>query len=135
VFSGWNNPAYRDMFTNLLMPNGSDVEKRFMNEMFQISETPEDVEAFFSAGSKIDVTALASQIKAPTLIIHVRGDEVVPFAAGTDLASLIPGARLVPIEGNDHVVIPGDGESEQILRAVQPFLDQDLEPTTVSANR
>ncbi len=133
VISGWNNPAYRDLFTNLAMPNANDIEKRFMNEMLQISGTPEDVSAFLSA--PIDVSALARQIKVPTLIIHMRGDQLVPFYLGTDLASLIPGARLVPIEGSDHVPIPGDGEAEQISEAVQPFLDQDLEPTTASANR
>ncbi len=133
VISGWNNPAYRDLFTNLAMPNANDIEKRFMNEMLQISGTPEDVSAFLSA--PIDVSALARQIKVPALIIHMRGDQLVPFYLGTDLASLIPGARLVPIEGSDHVPIPGDGEAEQISEAVQPFLDQDLEPTTASANR
>ncbi len=135
VESGWNNPAYREMFTNLLMPNGSEIDKRFMNEMLRISGTPEDVSAFLSACDHTDVSALASQIKAPTLIIHVRGDQEVPFAAGADLASLIPGARLVPIEGIDHVPIPGDGEAEQIQRAVRPFLDQDLKPASASANR
>jgi class 3 adenylate cyclase/pimeloyl-ACP methyl ester carboxylesterase len=134
VTGGWNNPAYRDMFTDMLMPNGSDVQKRFMTEMMAVAETPEDAGAFSAANGKIDVSALASQIKAPTLIIHVRGDQVVPFYAGTLLASLIPGARLVPIEGIDHVPVPGDGEEEQIDRAVEPFLDQDLEPTTASAD-
>ena len=37
--SGWNNPAYRDMFTNLLMPNGSEIDKRFMNELTRISQS------------------------------------------------------------------------------------------------
>jgi class 3 adenylate cyclase/pimeloyl-ACP methyl ester carboxylesterase len=134
VMGGLNNPAYRDMFTDLLMPNGSAVQKRFMNEMMLICETPEDVDAFLLASSKIDVSALARQIKAPTLVIHVRGDQVVPFYAGVYLASLIPGARLVPIEGSDAVSVPGDGEDEQIERVVQPFLDQDLEPTSASAD-
>jgi class 3 adenylate cyclase/pimeloyl-ACP methyl ester carboxylesterase len=135
VESGWNNPAYREMFTSLLMPNGSEIDKRFLNEMVRISETPEDARAFLLAGQDIDVSALAAQIKAPTLIIHVRGDQVIPFAAGADLAALIPGARLIPIEGDDHISVPGDGEGEQIDQAVRPFLDQDLEPTNVSANR
>ena len=135
VTSGWGNPAYRDMFTNLLMPNGSEIDKRFFNEMMQIAETPEDASAFMEAGNHIDVSALAPQIKAPTLIIQVRGDQVVPFIAATDLASLIPGARLVPIEGIDHIAVRGDGEDEQIDRAVRTFLDQDLETANVNANR
>ena len=135
VTSGWGNPAYRDMFTNLLMPNGSEIDRRFFNEMMQIAETPEDASAFMEAGNHIDVSALAPQIKAPTLIIHVRGDEVIPFVSGTYLASIIPGARLVPIEGIDHIAVPGDGEDEQIDRAVRTFLDQDLETANVNANR
>jgi len=135
VMNRWNNPAYRDMFTDMLMPNGSDIQKRFMTEMMRISETPEDVSAFMTAGEKIDVSGLARQIKVPALIIHTRGDQVVPFYWGVDLASLIPGARLVPIDGSDHIAIAGDGEGEQISQVVQPFLDQDLEPTTASAAR
>jgi class 3 adenylate cyclase/pimeloyl-ACP methyl ester carboxylesterase len=135
VKGGWNNPAYRDLYTNLLMPNGSAVDKRFLDEMNRISGTPEDVDAFLSAIGNVDVSALARQIKAPTLIIQVRGDQVIPFIAATYLASLIPGARLVPIEGIDHISVPGDGEDEQIDQAVRPFLDQDLEPTSVTANR
>ena len=135
VKGGWNNPAYRDLFTNLLMPNGSEIDKRFFNEEMRISGTPEDVDAFLSATGNVDVSALARQIKAPTLIIQIRGDQVVPFVAATDLASLIPGARLVPIEGIDHISVSGDGEDEQIDQAVRPFLDQDLEPTTARADR
>jgi class 3 adenylate cyclase/pimeloyl-ACP methyl ester carboxylesterase len=135
VKGGWNNPAYRDLFTNLAMPNGSEVDKRFLDEMGRISGTPEDVDAFLSAGANVDVSALARLIKAPTLVIQVRGDQLVPFIAATDLASLIPGARLVPIEGIDHISVPGDGEDEQIDQAVRPFLDEDLAHASVSANR
>ena len=43
-----------------------------------------------------------SSIKAPTRVIHVAGDRVVPAAAGRFLAANIPGADYVEVEGDDH---------------------------------
>jgi pimeloyl-ACP methyl ester carboxylesterase/DNA-binding CsgD family transcriptional regulator len=42
-----------------------------------------------------DVTAAASAITAPTLVLHARDDPLVPFSAGRELAIRIPGARFV----------------------------------------
>lgn len=69
---------------------------------------------------------LAAQVRVPTLILHARGDQVVPLAYSKKEANLIPGARLVVIEGVDHIPMPGTLESEQIAQIVVPFLDEDL---------
>ncbi len=37
------------------------------------------------------------------------------------------GARIVVIEDRDHIPVPGDGEQEQLVRAVFPFLDENLQ--------
>jgi len=71
----------------------------------------------------IDVTAEAKQIRVPTLILHVRGDQLIPLVLAKQTAELIPGSRLVIIEGDDYAQVPSDGEAEQIARVVQPFLD------------
>jgi hypothetical protein len=34
---------------------------------------------------------------------------------------------MVVIEGRDHVMVPGDGEQEQLVPAVASFLDEDLD--------
>jgi hypothetical protein len=36
----------------------------------------------------------------------------VPLESGRELAGLVPGARMVVIEGRDHIPVPGDGELE-----------------------
>lgn len=41
-------------------------------------------------------------IKAPTLVIHGADDPLIPLAAGREAARLIPGARLLVIEGMGH---------------------------------
>ena len=45
---------------------------------------------------------LIADIKKPTQIIHGQEDPLVPVAAGHDLASKIPGARLDVIDGMGH---------------------------------
>lgn len=46
-------------------------------------------------------TALAA-ITAPTLVIHGSADPLIPVEAGRDTAQVIPGARLMIIEGMGH---------------------------------
>lgn len=41
-------------------------------------------------GDKFDNVALAKKVACPTLVIHARHDEVVPFEQGERLAALIP---------------------------------------------
>ena len=49
-----------------------------------------------------DRSARLARIKAPTQVIHGAADPLVPVAAGHDLASKIPGARIEVIEGMGH---------------------------------
>ena len=44
-------------------------------------------------------------ISAPTLVVHGKSDSVVPFAQGQRLASRVPGAELMAIDGGEHVSI------------------------------
>jgi class 3 adenylate cyclase/pimeloyl-ACP methyl ester carboxylesterase len=130
--NGWDNPAFLEMWSSLMMPNATGLQKLAFAEILRISGTPEDSSAFLAAESKIDVTAQAVSIRVPTLVLHVRGDEAVPSAYATQVSGLIPGARLMILEGKDHVPVPGDGEHEQLAQALGPFLDQDIQPTSAS---
>jgi pimeloyl-ACP methyl ester carboxylesterase len=130
--NGWDNPAFLEMFSSLMMPNATGLQKLAFAEILRISGTPEDSSAFLAAELKIDVTALAVSLRVPTLVLHVRGDETVPLAYATQVSGLIQGARLMILEGKDHVPVPGDGEHEQLAQALAPFFDQDIRPTSAS---
>jgi class 3 adenylate cyclase/pimeloyl-ACP methyl ester carboxylesterase len=122
----WDDPAFRQMFVSVMMPDGSEVDKRFFAELAFNSSTSEDHEAFETADDKIDVRSIARNVRAPTVVMHVRGDQITPLEFGSELAALIPGARFVIIEGRDKMPVPGDGEMVQIARAIVPFVDADL---------
>ncbi len=54
-------------------------------------------------------TGRADQLAAvtvPTLVVHGKGDALVPFACGEDTARRIPGAKLVGIDGMGHDLAP-----------------------------
>ena len=71
------------------------------------------------AGFRIDVRPILPTITAPTLVIHGR-DEVIPVQEGRYLADHIPGARLLEVEGKDHV--PWLADPDRILTVVEEFL-------------
>jgi class 3 adenylate cyclase len=66
--------------------------------------TADDAAAVWEANGRIDVKSLLSLVRCPTLVIHGRNDRAVPFDRGRELASTIPGARLVADDG-PHVDI------------------------------
>ena len=70
-----------------------------------------------------DTSELARQLRLPALVIHRRGDMIVPYdVGGLDLAALVPGARLVTLEGNNHVDVADPEISRQLLE----FFAEDL---------
>jgi pimeloyl-ACP methyl ester carboxylesterase len=52
-----------------------------------------------------------SSIAVPTLVIHGTADPMFPIEHGAALAAVIPGARLMPLEGAGHGVERADWES------------------------
>ncbi len=125
-WGGSDNPESRQLFASLMMPDASEADRRLFIEMERTSLTPEDAAALMLANFALDVTALAPKVRVPTLIIHRRGDLAVPLENGREMATLIPGARFMVVEGRNHVLLPDDPGAELINDAVEEFLDEDL---------
>ncbi len=79
---------------------------------------------WFEEAYKMDVMDLLPQIEIPTLVLHRRGDRVVRFALGRELAAHIPNSRFVPLEGDDAA--PTAEQFEEALSAVGDFLGTDI---------
>jgi len=124
IRQGWGRdlPAYRQFFTSLFMPDADAEAIRQFNEMQRISASPENAAAVVSAMRDTDVSELLSQVRAPTLVVHCRGDAIVPFEAGRELAAGIPGARFLPLDSRNHVPLPHEPAAEVLGKAVDEFL-------------
>ena len=59
----------------------------------------------------------------PTLVLHRRGDRTVPIGRGRELASLLPQARFVPLNGDSH--LPWRDDQRELFRALAGFLHSD----------
>ena len=68
----------------------------------------------------IDIRHVLPSIYAPTLVMHARGDRIVPFRSGRYLADHIVGARFVELPTDDHSV--WFGARDVYLDAMQQFL-------------
>ena len=124
VKHGWggNNPAFRQVFTTLFMPEATTEQMRWFSELQRVSTSPENAVKFLSAFYTIDVRDLAPQVAVPTLLLHAREDTVTPFEAGRELAAMIPDARLVPLEGKNHILLEGEPAWPRFLAEARTFL-------------
>jgi len=124
---GWGqeNPAFRQMFTTQLVPGASKEQADWFNELQRISSSATDAARNFLANGEVDVTPLLSQIRVPTLVMHARHDARVPFESGRRMAAGIPGARFVPIESQNHVMLEGEPGLERLLDEMRAFLGSD----------
>jgi len=124
IRQGWGSsmPAYRQLFTSQFMPEADAEAARQLNELQRVSTSGENAAAWLSATTKTDVRHLLSQIATPTLVIHRRGDSMVPFGAGRELASGIPAARFLPLEGRNHFPLPSEPMIEASSKAIEEFV-------------
>jgi DNA-binding SARP family transcriptional activator/pimeloyl-ACP methyl ester carboxylesterase/tRNA A-37 threonylcarbamoyl transferase component Bud32 len=122
---GWgrSNPAFRQVFTSMFIPDATIEQMHWFNDLQRLSTSPENAVAFLRAFYEIDVTDLAPQVTTPTLVMHAREDVRIPFAAGRELAALIPGARFVPLESKNHILLETEPAWQRFLDEIHVFID------------
>jgi pimeloyl-ACP methyl ester carboxylesterase/DNA-binding winged helix-turn-helix (wHTH) protein len=122
---GRDSAAIREMFTASFVPDGTDEQVAWFNELQRVSTSPANAVRLRAAFGAIDVAELASHVGVPTLVLHSTGDKVIQFGAGRELAAAIPGARFVPIESRNHLVLEHEPTWPQYLDTIRRFLDSE----------
>jgi class 3 adenylate cyclase/pimeloyl-ACP methyl ester carboxylesterase len=95
------------------------------------SATGEMVAKLVEMAYATDVVELLPEVKVPTLVVHRRGDRVIPFRLSRELTSVLPAARLVALEGVIHW--PWFGDSDSVLKAIDEFLREGEEAAGAEA--
>jgi len=124
VRQGWGrrHPAHRQWFTTTFLPEGSSDQYRWFNKMQKVSASPEIAARYLEVAALLDVSALLAKVKVPTLVLHCRHDCVVPFELGEELAASIPGATMVPLDGENHLFLADSPAHRDFIHAVYEFL-------------
>jgi pimeloyl-ACP methyl ester carboxylesterase/DNA-binding CsgD family transcriptional regulator len=124
---GWgrDNPAFRQVFTAMFMPEATSEQMRWFDDLQRASTSPENAIRFEQAFHLLDVTEVACQVNVPTLVFHVRQDSLIPFNKGHQLAKLIPGAQFVPLDGKNHMLLEDEPAWPKFVSALRSFLSDD----------
>jgi len=121
---GWGqeNPAFRQLFTSQFIPGGTKEQADWFNELQRISTSSEDAARNLIAAGETDVTALLAKVSVPTLVMHSRHDARVPFEAGRRMAAAIPGARFVPLESRNHLILEDEPAFRRFVDEITSFV-------------
>ncbi len=128
---GWgsDNDAFRQVFTNQFIPGGTPEQLRWWTELQRRTASPEGAARTLEAFHSVDVTEVAAALDVPTLVMHSRGDARVPFDEGRRLAALIPSARFVALDSDNHVLLEGEPAWPVFLGELNDFLSDGADPT------
>ncbi len=112
-----------EMFTETIAHVGfgwsAGEEARRYAAVIRESITQEGLQAVFAAPD-VDVTEQLPQVTSPTLVLHRRETPFPSVDTARGLASRIPNARLVLLEGVSGA--PSVGDMEPVLAAIDEFL-------------
>jgi pimeloyl-ACP methyl ester carboxylesterase/DNA-binding SARP family transcriptional activator len=121
---GWGqrDAAFRQLFTNQFIPGATREQAVAFNELQRRSASPERAARYFEASANLDVRDLLHGVTTPTLVMHPRGDTVTAVEHGRQMAAGIPGARFVPLPGQNHLFMQGEPAEARFFEELRLFL-------------
>lgn len=119
---GDDNPAARQAYAGLFLPDGTPDQHAEFIKLQQITASPENAYRILSTFAEIDVRDRLPRINVPTLVMHCSNDAVVPFKAGKDLAAAIPDARFIMLEGRNHIIQATDTGWARFCDEIERFI-------------
>ncbi len=124
---GWgkDNPAFRQLWTSLFIPDAPAEQMDWFNELQRVCTSPQNAVELLGAAGNINVVDLLPQVQCPTLVLHSLGDAAIPIREGRLIASRIPGARFVELPSRNHLVMAHEPAWEVFTREVRAFLEED----------
>ncbi|QEW25826.1 Arylesterase [Roseovarius indicus] len=121
---GWgtDNPAYRHIFSQTFMPDASAEDLAWFDDFQHKTASPRNAARFQEAFGWIDVRHRLKDVRVPTIVLHSQYDQRIPLDMGRALASGIPGARFVPLQSRNHIIVDKEPAWHVGIRAVADFL-------------
>ncbi|UXA11271.1 alpha/beta fold hydrolase [Mycobacterium sp. SMC-8] len=121
---GWgrDDPAFRQVFATQFLPDGSRADWEAFDQLARRTTSPSNAVRFLEEFGRIDVREQCGRIRCPTLVLHSRDDHRVPMRCGEELAALIPGAGLVALASNNHLLTGTEPAWRVFCAQVEAFL-------------
>jgi len=121
---GWgsSSPAFRQVFAARLLPDATPAQWAAFDKLQRETATADVAVRHLRALYSLNVKQAAARVRCPTLVLHPKDDEMVRFEQGRRLASLIPGARFVPVQGRNHIPFPDEPAWAGFVHETHQFL-------------
>jgi pimeloyl-ACP methyl ester carboxylesterase len=114
--------AYLRIFNSVWYPGASSEQIKWYADLLRTSASEETYLKNRNAAANIDVRNLLPRVRAPTLVLHCRCDNAVPFDEGRRIATSIPRAKLVSLNSENHVPLYGEAAMDDLIREIGAFL-------------
>ncbi len=124
---GWgrDTPEYRQIFTTAYF--GDDADPGLVAHYNRLQRVAADGDAAARYQASLDERGDARErfaaIRTPTLVMHCRDDTIIPFEEGRLLASIIPGARFLPLPTGTHYFPVDDDVTHRMAEAIRKFTE------------
>jgi len=127
---GWGSaqPAFRQVFVSKFMPDATTEQRWAFDQLQKATASPAMAVRYLRAMFSVNVRDQAALVRCPTLVMHVKGDQMIFFDQGRRLAALIPGAQFVPLPGNNHLPFDHEPAWTVFVQQVRAFLGGDEKP-------
>jgi len=99
---------------------GDRAFAEWFGRMARMAASPGSAKRLAELNTHIDVRDVLPAISVPTLVLHRVGDLDARIEEGRYIASRIPGARIIELDGADHV--PWTLDTERICGEIEEFV-------------
>jgi DNA-binding SARP family transcriptional activator/pimeloyl-ACP methyl ester carboxylesterase len=104
------------MLADFYRPGISDAAAWHLAKVFRDSASPEVAASYLEHVYPLDVSPLLPEIGAPALVLHYRSDRLIRFRGGQQLATGLPHATLLALDGKVH--LPDASDLDTIEQAI-----------------
>ena len=122
--NGWGDdesPFWR-AFSSFFIPNPTPEQRAWWFALQRAAFTADSAILARQAVDDIDVLECCSHVKAPTIVFHSRRDNLVPFEQGRLIAASISSAQLVPLDSENHILLPHEPAWAKLIGDMEAFL-------------
>lgn len=122
--AGWETPdsAFVTGYLSVYFPTASPERLRQFARCMQNSCPVENEVRARDFTNRHSIAKILDKVKAPTLVMHCRGDAVHPLTEGQKLASGIPDAQLMILESRNHYPLPEEQDWHSMLTSMLEFV-------------
>ncbi len=133
VRGGWHLAA--SAMASIFLPNGSGEDLRWFGRFQRQAATAEQAASFLEFMRSHDVRADLQGLQVPTSVLTNRHDPAVHPDNAREIASLVPSASLIVLEGNEHdpFIRDSGGAVPAILASVEGIPFRPSPPPTPAA--